>query len=264
MRIIILTNSHLYSNLALKEFLSKHKKDIVGVFMPDFLLPGKSFFGSVKFLLKKSFFEFCLYKWFEDKVYNFKLALGLGKLKSYSYYSKKYNFSIFKIKSINDDETINLIRKLRPDVIYSVSYPQKISEKVITIPKLGAINFHDSLLPAYRGLCAYFWITANNEKKGGVTAHYIAKEFDTGDIVLQKEYKIDKKDTMQKVYYKSSKLIGETILEVQDKLKNNKVRSYRQSENGMSSYSWPNKEGYRLFKKNKKKMFKFVELWDSI
>lgn len=264
MRILILSNDHLYSNLALGDFLRKNNKNIVGLILPDFLIPGKTFFGSVRFLLKKSFFQFIFYKWFETIIYKFKNTLGLGKLKSYSYYSRKYNFPLFKTSSVNSKETVALIKKLKPDIIYSVAYPQKISESVLKIPKKGCINFHDSILPKYRGLCAYFWITAHNEKKGGVTAIYIDKQLDAGQIVLQREYTIGKDDTMQKVYYNNSKLMGEMIMEIQDKLNNNKIKASNQKKCGKSYYSWPDKEGYELFKKNNKKFFKFNELWGSI
>lgn len=264
MRILILSNDHLYSNLALKGFLRKNHKNIVGLILADFLIPGKSFFGAVRFWLKKSFFQFYFYKWFEGKVYKFKTGLGLGRLKPYSYYSKKYTFPLFKISSINSEDSVELIKKLKPDVIYSVAYPQKISEIVLSIPPKGCINFHDSILPKYRGLCAHFWITANNEKKGGVTALYIAKELDSGKIILQREFKIDKDDSMQRVYYQNSKLMGKMILEIQEKLNNNKIKAYQQPESASSYYSWPNKDGARLFKKNRKKLFKFKELWDSI
>lgn len=264
MKILILSNDHLYSNLALKRFIRKNHKNIVGLILPDFLIPGKSFLESVRFLLKKSFFQFIFYKWFEEKIYKFKVAFGLGKLKPLSYYSKKYNFPLMKISSINSKTTTNLINRLKPDVIYSVAYPQKISEIVLSIPQKGCINFHDSILPKYRGLCAYFWITANNEKKGGVTALYIDKELDTGKIIMQQEFKIDKDDSMQRVYYKNSKLMGKMILEIQEKLNNNKIKVYQQLESVSSYYSWPNKDGARLFKKNRKKLFKFKELWESI
>lgn len=254
----------MYANIALKNFLRENKKEIIGVIFPDFIIPKKSFFGSVRFLLKKSFFQFCLYKWFEEKIYRIKTSLNIGQLKPFIKYSKEYKFPIFKTADINSEETINLMKKLRPDIIYSVSYPQKIKEEVLKIPKNGCINFHDSLLPKYRGLCAYFWVTANNEKKGGVTAHYINTMLDTGEIILQKKYTIDTNDTMQRVYYKSSKLIEKMISEINNKLKKGKIKSIKQKEGGHSYFSWPNREGYALFRKNKKRFFRFEELWNSM
>lgn len=264
MKILILSNDHLYSKIALKDFFKKYHKNIVGLILSDFILPGKSFFQSVRFLLKKSLPRFIFYKWFEEKVYKFKKALGSGKLQSYTFYSKKYNFPIFKTLNINNQKTIKMIKKLKPDVIYSVAYPQKINEVILKIAPKGCINFHDSILPQYRGLCAYFWITANNEKKGGVTAIYINKELDTGKIILQRKYIINNSDTMQKVYFKNSKLMGKMILTIQQRLDYGTIKAYDQKQTGQSYYSWPNKKGYKLFKKNHKKFFKFKELWNSI
>ncbi len=264
MRILILANNHLYANVALQKFLRKYHQNIAGLILPEFIIPGKSFLDSTLFLLKKSFFRFVFYKWLEVKIYQLKLALGLGQLKQFAYYSKKFNFPLLKVSSVNSETTITVIKKLNPDVIYSVAFPQKISASVLKIPPNGCINFHDSILPKYRGLCAYFWITAHNEPKGGVTAIYIDKQLDTGKIIMQRDYPIGKNDTMQKVYFNNAKLMAEMIFAVQDKLDKNQVRAYKQKKAGESYYSWPNKEGYALFKKYRKRFFRFNELWGSI
>lgn len=264
MRILILSNDHFYSSLALKNFFNRFHQHIVGLILPDFIIPGKSYLQSIRFLLKKSCFQFVFYKWFEAKLYKLKSLLGLSQLKPHSFYSKKYNFPIYKTTDINNQNTVNLIKKLKPDVIYSLAYPQKIGPAVINIPKKGCINFHDSILPKYRGLCAYFWITANNEKTGGVTAAYIDKNLDTGNIILQRRYPIYKHDTMQTVYYKNAKLMGKMILEIQSQLNHHQLKSSKQPQAGASYYSWPNQAGLRLFKQNQKKLFQLKQLWDSI
>lgn len=264
LKILILSNDHLYANVALNQFLRKRRRDIVGLMLPNFIIPGKTYLESIRFLLKKSFSKFILYKWFEGQIFKVKLAFGLGKLKSFDYYAKKFQIPLFRINSINNQTTVAMIKKLKPDVIYSVAYPEKIGAPLLKIPKFGCINFHDSLLPKYRGLCAYFWVTANNERKSGVTAIIIEEGLDTGKIVLQRTFMIDKEETMQQVYYKSARSMGEMIFVTQNMLDKNQIRSYNQKRVGSSYYSWPSKEGFRLFKKNGKRFFEFIELWRSI
>jgi len=263
-RILILTNEHLYSNLVLKGIIKKYYEQIVGIIEPDFIVFGKTFLGSIIFLSKKSILSFCIYKFFEEKLYSFKMFLGLGNLRSFRSYSRKYRIPLYKTKNINCKKTISLIRHLRPDIIYSIAFPQRIGEQVINVPKHGCINFHDSLLPSYRGLCAYFWIMTDNQKESGISAHFIDKDLDTGKIILQKKFKIGNKETMQHLYCTSSKLNGEALLEIQDKLENSLVRPFSQNKGEPSYYSWPDKAGYKKFKKYKKKFFRFRELWSSI
>ena len=54
MRILIVTNEHLYSNVALKDFIKKYNKQIIGIIDADFVVPGKSFLETTIFLFKKS------------------------------------------------------------------------------------------------------------------------------------------------------------------------------------------------------------------
>jgi len=263
MRILIVTNEHLYTNIALRKFIKMHNKNIVGIILADFVISGRSFLSTVLFLLKKSTLPFSIYKFFEQKLYQFKIFFGLGKSKSFKYYSKKYSVSLYKTKDINSKKTLNLIRRLNPDILYSVSFPQKLKKEVINIPKYGCINFHDSLLPSYRGLCAYFWIMANNEKESGISVHFIDETFDTGKLIMQKRFKINDGDTMQHLYYTSSSLIQKMLPEIQNKLEKKNIMPIFQKKGG-SYYSWPNRKGYIEFRKHKKRFFKFSELWGSI
>lgn len=263
MRTIIVTNNHLYANMILKSFLAEYHDDVVGIIIPDFILPKKNFFQVIKYFLSKSI-HFSTYKFIEKVIYEFKVRLGLGDMKSFETYLFLYGMKteVFKTKDINDVTTIKYIRSLRPDIIYVVSFPQKIRPEVFTIPEY-CINFHDSLLPDYKGMCPYFWTLMNNEEFTGATAHFIEKEFDTGKMLSQREFKIEKDDTAQNVYYKSNLLIRDMIKMVHKYIKSNNVESYEQ-EKGGRYYSFPDKEGYKQFKKNKKKLFKFSEVWNSV
>ena len=55
--------------------------------------------------------------------------------------------------------------------------------ELFSIPRLGAINFHPSLLPAYRGPAPLFWTFKDGLEKTGLTIHKIAKGEDNGNIL---------------------------------------------------------------------------------
>ena len=61
-----------------------------------------------------------------------------------------------------------------------------IIKEILNIPKYGGINLHPSLLPKYRGTFSCPWAIINNEKKTGITYHFMNEKFDDGKIVLQK------------------------------------------------------------------------------
>jgi methionyl-tRNA formyltransferase len=74
---------------------------------------------------------------------------------------------------------------LEPDLLISAAYARIVPEDVLAIPKLGAINIHPSLLPAYRGVSAVWWALYDGCSQVGVTIHEMTVRVDTGPILAQ-------------------------------------------------------------------------------
>jgi len=87
------------------------------------------------------------------------------------------------------------IEQLCPDAIIVVGYGRIIPQWMIDLPRFGNINLHASLLPKYRGAAPIQWAIANGESITGVTTMRIDAGLDTGDILLQKEGRIETTDT---------------------------------------------------------------------
>ncbi len=115
-----------------------------------------------------------------------------------------------------DEEIVNKIKDLSPDIILVVAFGEILPENFINIPKLGCINVHFSLLPKLRGAAPVPWAIINGEKITGVSIMFIAKELDAGDIILQKEVEIKEEDNAQTLLDKLSvegiSLLEKTIL----------------------------------------------------
>jgi methionyl-tRNA formyltransferase len=73
----------------------------------------------------------------------------------------------------------------RPDLIISGGFPWRIPADVLALPRLGAINFHDALLPRHRGPNATGWAFRLDDTETGLTIHRITPEFDTGPVLAQ-------------------------------------------------------------------------------
>ena len=95
-----------------------------------------------------------------------------------------------KATSANSEEFKKEILTLNPDIIFVCSWSEKIKKDIFQLPKIGTINVHPSLLPKYRGPNPYAQVLFNNEKITGVTFHLIDENFDSGAILMQKEFKI--------------------------------------------------------------------------
>ena len=90
---------------------------------------------------------------------------------------------VFQPENFRDEETVQQLRALKPDVCAVVAYGQILPQKVLDIPTRGCINIHASVLPKYRGSAPYQWAVLNGEKETGVTAMYLVRQMDAGDII---------------------------------------------------------------------------------
>ncbi len=108
-------------------------------------------------------------------------------------------------ENINRPEWVSLIKKIDPDIIFSFYYRNMISGEILSIPRLGAINLHGSLLPKYRGRCPINRALVNGEKETGVTLHYMIDKPDAGDIIARGEIPILFTDTAYTLHKKMEK-----------------------------------------------------------
>ena len=116
-------------------------------------------------------------------------------------YAIEKNIPYIQIDKFND-ETAQQIKDYNADVGVVVSFGKIIPEKIFTLPKFGCFNIHFSLLPKYRGASPVQQALIDGCTKTGVTAFYIEKGLDTGNILLQQELDIDIKDTSETLFDK--------------------------------------------------------------
>ena len=90
---------------------------------------------------------------------------------------------VFQPENFRADETVEQLRALRPDVAAVVAYGRILPQRVLDIAPKGFINIHASLLPQYRGSAPYQWAVLDGQKETGVTAMYLIREMDAGDII---------------------------------------------------------------------------------
>lgn len=87
------------------------------------------------------------------------------------------------------------LAELAPDVIVSTNWRTKVPGEVLRIPRYGAINVHDALLPSYSGFGALNWAIRNGEDNAGVTVHFMDEELDTGPVLARAVVPIGPEET---------------------------------------------------------------------
>jgi len=93
-------------------------------------------------------------------------------------------------EKIGAPESVETLRAWHPDVIAVASYGQYIPTSVLSLPRLGTVNVHPSLLPKYRGAAPLQWSIACGERISGVTIFKVVKQMDAGDILIQEEHPV--------------------------------------------------------------------------
>ncbi len=83
------------------------------------------------------------------------------------------------------EETLATLEALQADAFVVVAYGQILPPRVLVMPRLGCINVHGSLLPAYRGAAPIQWAIAKGELETGITTMLMNEGMDTGDMLLK-------------------------------------------------------------------------------
>ena len=143
-------------------------------------------------------------------------------------YTLKNKIKTLQPSNLMDEEFINQIKGLKPDLIIVVAF-RKLPTELFNIPKYGTINLHASLLPNYRGAAPINWCLMNGEIKTGVTTFYINEKIDQGDILLQKEIMIKNEDDFGSLYNKLSEVGAELVVKTVEGIFNNSLKPIKQN-----------------------------------
>lgn len=145
--------------------------------------------------------------------------------------AKKHGINIYQPNKIKDQEVIETLKRLNPEVIIVVAYGKILPEEIIGLPKYGCINIHSSLLPKYRGAAPIQWSVINGEHETGVTTMFMDKGLDTGDMLLKSSVFIGENETAGELHDKLSIMGAQLIVETLERLKSGDLQRIKQDDN---------------------------------
>jgi methionyl-tRNA formyltransferase len=103
-----------------------------------------------------------------------------------------HNLPIWQPERIKRDRpTLDTLKALQADVFVVVAYGQILSPEILAMPRLGCINSHGSLLPAYRGAAPIQWSLYHGDPVTGLTTMQMDVGMDTGPMLLRQEISVD-------------------------------------------------------------------------
>lgn len=114
-------------------------------------------------------------------------------------YAVKKGLNVLQPAKLKDPDFLQQLKSLQADLQVIVAF-RMLPEAVWSMPRLGSVNLHGSLLPQYRGAAPINWAVINGEKETGVTTFKLKHEIDTGDILLQESTPIGENETAGEVH----------------------------------------------------------------
>lgn len=131
-----------------------------------------------------------------------------------------HGLPVFQPEGLRDGQVVAQLQALQPDVIAVVAYGKLLPEEILRLPRLGCINIHASLLPQLRGSGPVQWAVLQGLRETGVTAMYMAKEMDAGDIIDVRRTEIGPDETagqlLERLAGLAGSLLADTLRSLQD------------------------------------------------
>ena len=120
---------------------------------------------------------------------------------------------VYQFERLRNEEGLACLRALAPDIVVTAAFGQILSQALLDVPKMGTVNVHASLLPAYRGAAPINWCILNGETKTGVTTMLTDAGVDTGAMLLRRETDIGEVETAAELSVRLSQLGAELLIE---------------------------------------------------
>ena len=153
---------------------------------------------------------------------------------------------VYQPETIKSESSQEFLKRVAPDAVVIIAYGQIIPARLLTIPRLGWLNLHASLLPRYRGAAPIHWAIANGETITGLTTMQIDAGMDTGPTLLRREVEIGPDETAPELAARMSAIGADLIVESLLRFDRGEISPTPQEEKGVSYAPILKKEDGRI------------------
>ncbi|MBD3176061.1 MAG: methionyl-tRNA formyltransferase [Armatimonadia bacterium] len=126
-----------------------------------------------------------------------------------------YGLRLIQPHSVNSDESLACIADFDPDLYCVVAFGQILKPDTLSLPRLGAVNLHFSLLPRWRGAAPVEYAIWSGDEVTGASTQFMVEALDAGDVILSKETPIEDGETAGELMARLSgigaDLLGKTV-----------------------------------------------------
>ena len=125
-----------------------------------------------------------------------------------------HGIPVFQPATLKDPAVEPALRELAPDLGVVAAYGRIIPSRLLTLPRLGMINVHASLLPRYRGAAPVHRAVMHGDRETGVTIMRVVPELDAGAMFATVTRPIDPDDTSDVVERDLAALGAELLVDI--------------------------------------------------
>ena len=144
----------------------------------------------------------------------------------------RYHLPVYQPKSMKKGPAQEILTQLAPDVIVVVAYGKILPPAILSIPRLGCVNVHGSLLPRWRGAAPVQWAVLSGDPVAGVTTMLMNDGLDTGDMLDRLETPVGENETSGELFDRLMVLGSQLLLTTLEKLENGTAKPVPQPEEG--------------------------------
>jgi len=131
---------------------------------------------------------------------------------------------VIQPETVMSDEFRESMKVLSPDYFVVVAFGHLLKLDLLTVPTIGSVNIHASILPGYRGPAPIQWAIINGESRTGVTTMFMDPGMDTGDILLMERTDIDQQDSAQTLHDRLSLMGADLIVKTLEGIENGSLK----------------------------------------
>lgn len=192
----------------------KALKDLRIIFMgtPDFAV------ASLKKLIEENCRVVCVIT-APDKPAGRGMQLQQSAVKQFALEKK---LPLLQPEKLKDTLFLESLKNLQADIQVVVAF-RMLPEVVWSMPPMGTLNLHGSLLPQYRGAAPINWAIINGEKITGLTTFLLQHEIDTGDILLQQQIPIGENENAGELYNRMKEAGADLLYQTLHSICNNTI-----------------------------------------
>lgn len=129
------------------------------------------------------------------------------------------------------DDVIDALRSAAPDIIVANNCRTWLPPEIFSVPRHGALNVYDGLIPEYAGFFPILWVLLNRETHVGVTVHEMNEILDDGTIVAQQAIPVGSEDTTTDLVLKTIGLVEPLVQRALNDVAEGRVHAQPQNLN---------------------------------